>query len=293
MRYVGEVASLLASVGWAGSALFFEFGSKKIGSLYVNLWRLLWAFLLVLAVNLLFYPEFLRRVTTGDVVWLLLSGVVGFFVGDILLFWSFVIIGSRLSLLIMLLYPLVSALGAGLVFGERLSGIQWLAMLGTLLCVGGVVFSHHRGETLEKQRLRGILAAIGGMLGQAGGALLAKPALVANTFVFEATWIRIVGGLVAFFLVVVFSGRLRGWLASARQQDALLATVGGSVFGPFLGVSLFLLGMRYAPVGVATTLSSLSPVILMGRDMVKGKRVQVLEIVLTLGAVVFLYLFFA
>ncbi|URA09597.1 EamA family transporter [Thermospira aquatica] len=81
MRYLGEAASLLASVGWAGSALFFEFSSRKIGSLYVNLWRLLWAFFLVLAVNLIFYPEFLRHVTPIDAVWLLLSGLVGFLWG--------------------------------------------------------------------------------------------------------------------------------------------------------------------------------------------------------------------
>ncbi|URA09598.1 DMT family transporter [Thermospira aquatica] len=217
----------------------------------------------------------------------------GFFVGDILLFWSFVVIGSRMSLLIMLLYPFVSALGASVVFGERLSGLQWLAMVGTLLCVGGVVFFHHQREAIGEKRLRGFLAAVGGMLGQAGGALLAKPALGANTFVFEATWIRIVGGLVAFALVVFLSGRTRVWLASARQKDAILATVGGSIFGPFLGVSLFLLGMRYAPGGVATTLSSLSPVILIGRDVVKGKHVHILEILLTCGAVIFLYLFFA
>ncbi|MFN4217627.1 MAG: EamA family transporter, partial [Brevinematales bacterium] len=117
MKYVGEVASLLASVGWAGSAIFFEFGSRRIGSRFVNLWRLLWAFLLLLLVNLVFHRSFLRDVGLVDVGLLLFSGFVGFFLGDILLFWSFVVIGSRLSLLIMLVNPLVSTVGAFFLFG--------------------------------------------------------------------------------------------------------------------------------------------------------------------------------
>ncbi|NPV39615.1 hypothetical protein BREVNS_1940 [Brevinematales bacterium NS] len=297
MRYVGEVASLLASVGWAGSALFFEFGSRRIGSRFVNLWRLLWAFLLLLVVNLVFHRSFLRDVGLFDVGFLLLSGFVGFFLGDILLFWSFVVIGSRLSLLIMLANPFVSAVAALFLFGESLTIRQWVAMGGTIFSIAMVLFFHQKEDENQvdekkKETLLGVLAAIGGMLGQAGGALLAKPVLPHTQFVFEATWFRVIGGVVGFFLLLWLSGQLGEWVKSFQDKKAIAATVGGSFFGPFVGVSLFLTGMTYAPVGVATTLSSLAPVILLGVDMVKGKKIHVMEIPATIMAFGFLGLFF-
>jgi len=295
MRYTGEIASLLASVGWAGSALFFEYSSRRIGSRYVNLWRLLWAFLLIGMVNLLFSPSFFHDVGTEDVLWLLASGCVGFFVGDVFLFWSFVAIGSRLSLLIMLVHPFVSAVVADVVFGEVLSWLQILAMVGTLFSIGVVLFFHHK-ETKASQDARrrwlGVLAAVAGMLGQAGGALLARPALVHVGFMFEATWIRVIGGLVGFVVLILVTGAWRSWLTSFRDTKAMVGTVGGSVFGPLMGVTLFLVGMKYAPVGVATTLSSLAPILLLGVDRLRGKKLHPMEIPATLATFGFLYLFF-
>ncbi|MCX7882913.1 MAG: DMT family transporter [Brevinematales bacterium] len=297
MRYQGEIASLFASVGWAGSALFFEFSSRRIGSQYVNLWRLLWAFVLLWIVNGIFCHSFLQDIFLTDVAWLLLSGFVGFFVGDMFLFQSFVMIGSRLSLLIMLAHPLLSAVVAFFLFGEMLGIRQWIAMGGTLLSIAGVLVFHQREEQREKAQdtrslFVGILAALVGMMGQSGGALLAKPALFHAGCVFEATWLRIIGGLGGFVLWLIGKRAFREWIASFGDRKAIAATIGGSFFGPFLGVSLFLVGMKYAPLGVASTLSSLAPLLLLVVDRVRGKKLHAGEIPLTVAACGFLAMFF-
>jgi len=221
---------------------------------------------------------------------------VGFFLGDILLFWSFAVIGSRLSLLIMLANPFVSALAGWYFWGEKLTFLQIVAMVGLVGCVALVLSLHHREEKTEKVNIcrhwLGILAAIGGMFGQAGGALLAKPVVSHVRFIFAATFMRVIGGLVSFLLLIVVRGEWKKWLASFRQKDALLATVGGSVFGPVVGVSLFLFSMVRCPLGVATTLSSLAPIVLLVVDILRGKKFHWLEFPLTVGAVGFLMLFF-
>ena len=52
--------------------------------------------------------------------------------------------------------------------------------------------------------------------------------------------------------------------SSLRQKPAAVWTiVGGSISGPFLGIWLALISIQRAPLGIASTLQSLSPIFLL------------------------------
>lgn len=55
----------------------------------------------------------------------------------------------------------------------------------------------------------------------------------------------------------------RGSLAPLRERTVVLSTIGGAFTGPFLGVSLSLVALSAAPVGIASTLMALTPVFLL------------------------------
>ena len=54
-----------------------------------------------------------------------------------------------------------------------------------------------------------------------------------------------------------------GALAPLRERTVVLSTIGGAFTGPFLGVSLSLVALSAAPVGIASTLMALTPVLLL------------------------------
>ncbi|VAW29311.1 hypothetical protein MNBD_BACTEROID07-526, partial [hydrothermal vent metagenome] len=120
--HFGQIAALLTAVFWTVTALAFEGATRRVGPFAVNLIRLLLA---VLFLSLLTY--FTRGLvlptdaTAHNWIWLGLSGVVGFIIGDYFLFSSYPIIGSRISMLIMTLAPPLAAFLSWIVLGETMN----------------------------------------------------------------------------------------------------------------------------------------------------------------------------
>lgn len=139
MEHAGELAALGTAVCWVATALSFEAAGRRVGSLTVNLVRL------VLAVGMLAAANWLRRglplptdATAHAWLWLTVSGLVGFTFGDLCLFRAFVVLGARLSTLVMSLVPPLTAMIGWLVLGEVLALRD---LLGMSLTLGGVVWA--------------------------------------------------------------------------------------------------------------------------------------------------------
>ena len=128
-NHFGEIAGVLTAVFWTITALAFESAGKKVGSLAVNLIRLVIAFFLVGVyswfVRGFFFPT---DATFYSWKWLALSGLVGFVIGDLLLFQSYLVIGARVAMLLMALAPPFAAFIGWLMLGEVLTPMNWLGM---------------------------------------------------------------------------------------------------------------------------------------------------------------------
>ena len=94
-QHFGEVISLIVAVSWTLTALSFEYASKKVGSLSLNIIRLIMA-MVMLGIFLLAVTGSPFPVNAGGAawLWLALSGLVGYVFGDFCLFNSYVVIGS-------------------------------------------------------------------------------------------------------------------------------------------------------------------------------------------------------
>jgi len=137
--HIGEIAAVGVSVCWTLSALFFEKASNKIGSLAVNIIRL---FLAILFLGItswisrgLFFPA---DATVNNWIWLGLSGIVGFFLGDLFLFKSYTVIGSRTAALIMSLAPMLTAIISWFFLDEILSVKSIIAIF---ISIGGIMIA--------------------------------------------------------------------------------------------------------------------------------------------------------
>ena len=113
MTYIGELISIGVAFSWTATALLSEFGSKRLGNLTLNVLRMALALVFSLV---LFYSAtgsiFPAGASTEAAGWMLLSGLVGYVIGDFCLFQCYIIIGSRYGQLFMTLAPLSAALMA-------------------------------------------------------------------------------------------------------------------------------------------------------------------------------------
>jgi drug/metabolite transporter (DMT)-like permease len=277
----GEFSALLVAVFWTITALAFESASKRVGSVSVNLIRLVLA-MIFLAI----YSWFSRGIPfptdamAHQWIWLSLSGLVGFVLGDLFLFESYTIIGSRMAMLIMTLAPPMTAMAGWLWLDEHLTPLSILGIAvtfsGILLATVGRTASG--GKFQLNMPLKGFLLAFGGACGQALGLVLSKLGM-AGYDAFAATQIRIITGIAGFSLIVLVMGKFKHTVGALKNGRGMTGITIGSFFGPFLGVSLSLYAVKFTATGIAATIIStipiliIAPAILIFKQKVSGKEI--------------------
>lgn len=262
--YSGELAALLVAVFWTITALAFETATRKIGSMAVNMIRLLFAFVFLSLFSLFFRHMFLPFDATAKAwLWLSLSGLVGFVFGDYFLFASYRLISSRISMLIMTLVPIVTAFLGWLILDELMT-VQH--MIGMILIVFGIslaIFNRSESKKIEfKYPVKGLLFAFFGVLGQSGGLILSKIGM-GDYSPFASTQIRIIAAVIGFGLLILVTGRAKVVFGAFRQRNAMFAVTTGSIFGPFLGVSFSLIAIQRTTTGIASTLMAIVPILIL------------------------------
>src|SRR5262245_40227479 len=271
---VGELAALGTSVAFTITALAFESAGRRVGSLSVNILRLVFALAALSAIQSITsdaaYPT---GAPSAAWTWLSVSGLVGFAFGDLCLFRAFVVLGSRLATLLMALVPRLTAVFSYIALGEVLTGRD---LIGMALTLGGIawVVLERRDVGAGQPGHHGvgaILLGVGGALGQAGGLVLSKKGL-AYCDPLPAAQIRMTVGLAAFVLIFSFSGRWGQLTAALRDRAAMKRLLVGAVFGPLIGGSLSLYAVRGTQAGVAATLMALTPVLVLPAVMLRRRE---------------------
>ncbi|MBU0511725.1 MAG: DMT family transporter [Chloroflexi bacterium] len=266
MPYLGEIAALLTSLAWSATSTMFTIGGRQVGPVILNRIRLALAVVFIIIAHwVLLGQPFPLDAGPERWLWLGLSGLIGLVVGDAFLYQAFLWIGTRLSMLMMSLAPVIAALIAWLFLGETLTPLQ---VFGILLTISGValVIMEHNGAKNNPNRdyARGIIFGLGAAIGQALGLVLAKNGMSGDFSPLSGNFIRMITAAVAMWGLAAFQGQVGVTLRRlAANRRAALILLAGSFTGPFVGVSLSLLAIQHAPVGIASTLMSLSPIFLL------------------------------
>lgn len=261
--HLGELASFATAICWTISPIAFEYAGRKVGSLSVNYIRLVVAFLFISV-----YTFFTRGMllpldaTASNWTWLMISGLIGFVIGDFFLFQSYVEIGARLSMLIMATVPILSALADYIIMGEKLTLLDMFGMLVTLGGIALVILVKGSGDKKIKlsHPIKGLFYAFMGALGQAFGLIFSKLGM-GSYDAFAATQIRLIAALIGFSIIVTY---LKGWkkiIETFKDAKVMKHITIGSFFGPFLGVSFSLLSVQLTATGIASTIMSISRIL--------------------------------
>ena len=263
---IHELAALGAATCWAMTGLISAGPAGHLGALAFNRARQIFVTAL-LALYVLFTGAWheLTLATAGP---LLLSGLIGIFVGDTLLFAALNRLGPRRSGILFALNAPISALLGWLALGESLSGF---AVAGVALTASGVFLAilfgkrraqMHQWETVKGSLAVGVLLGIGAATGQAIGSIIARPVMETGIDPFLASLLRV--GIAASCLSILIqlpipSVKPRGPLTP--KVAAMTALTG--VLALAIGMTLLLFALSGGKVGIVSTLSATSPAIIL------------------------------
>jgi drug/metabolite transporter (DMT)-like permease len=294
-NHYGEFAALLVAFFWSITALSFEAASKKVGSLPVNIIRLVIGLVFLSVMNWMSRGLLLPiDASLHNWIWLSVSGLIGFVIGDFLLFKSFTVIGSWLAMLIMTLAPPMAALFGWFLLDERLS---MLSLAGIVITLAGIIVAIFRpdsknGNVTVSKPVAGLLFAFGGALGQALGIVFSKYGMQQYS-PFAATQIRIIAGIIGVMVLITFLRKWTSVQSALIDRKAMIPITIGSFFGPFLGVSFSLLAVQNTSTGIASTIMALVPIFIIPPSILLFKhKITVREVIGTVISLLGVALFF-
>jgi drug/metabolite transporter (DMT)-like permease len=267
---LGQTAAIITSCLWTINSILFANAGKRIGSVSVNSYRILCAVGFLSVTHVVLFHQLLPSATTEQWFWIGLSGIVGLGIGDFGLFAAFVIIGPRRSVLIMALSPIFAAVGGYLLLEEILTPFSILGIAVTLTGVILVILESeeksHEEMLLRRDKVRGSLFAFIGAVGQGIGIVLAKKGILLHASSplnpLSATLIRMILGSFFIWIVVLAAGKIPDLKKAIHNKQGLQFTALGAFVGPFLGVTFSMIAVTLSKAGIAQTLMSLMPVLI-------------------------------
>ena len=281
----GELAGLATSALWVVSSLAFAAAGQRMGATRLNLLRSLLAAALLLLLHWFLMANPWPTIGANRTWYLGISGLLGLAIGDQFLFAGYVLVGARTTTLLMTLAPAVAASLSWIVFGQTMSLQAIVGMLITLLGVLWVAAErpHATSHISSAQQIKGVWFGAGAALCQGVGMVLASNGLRGDIDALSGQTVRMSAGALGIIVIAFIVSRMNQAQrnASARSLDetkntapnitrthaltsaAIVAMVIGTLTGPILGVWCSLYALQKLEVGIATTLMSLVPVMIL------------------------------
>ncbi|MFV0338089.1 MAG: EamA family transporter [Chthoniobacterales bacterium] len=266
------IPAILTTLCFAVSGLFSARLSKPLGAIHATTIRCIFVITLLAA-----YAYGLGQGALGPGLGLLIvSGAIGFGLGDLALFQSYQRIGSRLALLLcQCLAAPIATLTEWIWLGTTLTFLQmflvFLILLGTSLALAPSDHLHLPKGTLRAGIFFGTLAACG----QAWGAVLSRRAYELNDFAgvsidaLTITYQRMLGGVALvfpFYVIYLLFQKKQGQqplrqLLKLRQVWPYLLVSG--LVGPIFGVAFYQWALATTASGVVLAIVATTPIAIM------------------------------
>jgi drug/metabolite transporter (DMT)-like permease len=151
-----------------------------------------------------------------------------------------------------------------------------LHITGMFLTVGGIFLAiFTRPENGRKIKLtypiNGIVFAIIGAAGQAGGLVLSKYGMQ-DYNAFAASHVRIIAAVIGYAIIILVLGKGSLIRKAVNDRKGMRAIALGSFFGPFLGISFSLLAVKYTETGIAATIMAIVPILIIPPSIILFKQ---------------------
>ncbi len=281
---LGGLAALISALLWAISAIIFSNLGKNIPPAELNLVKGSFAVTLMIITTLLL-REKLPEMPFIALSLLFVSGAVGIGIGDTAYFESLNHMGSRLALLLAMLAPPMTGAIAWIFLGETIKWTGWLGITITMAGIIWVISEEQSGENQVKINYKqGIKFAVISALAQAIGAVITRYAMTSADVTVSALQISIIRLLAGIVYLIIFIKLTRRspflWLHKKQSGQSvprwkllrMIALVG--LLGTYSAIWLQSISIQFAPVAIAQTLLSTSPLFILPIIALQGEKLS-------------------
>jgi len=260
-EYAGELLSLCSAVFWALAVVMMKKVGDTIHPVAMNLFKNIIGIVLIgLTLNILgeplLNPGFVEK---EDYFRLIISGIIGIGIADIIFLHSLNIIGAGISAIVDTVYSPFVILFAYVLLGEQLSVIQFI---GGGLIIGAILFTSEKLQHIpvDRNQLKyGILLNIIAIAMMAFAIILMKPVL--NKFqgdVGKQLWFagfRLLPGFVIPLIIFVFKSRNSNLIKPFKNKNIWPYLFTAAFFSTYLGISSWIIGMSLTKASTASILN--------------------------------------
>jgi len=272
-HYTGEISALLTAFLWSLSALAWSHAGKRVGSSAVTAIRVILAAVMMAAIHLaMFGSLYPHGGATQKELWLLVvSGVLGVGIGDMLLFNSLKLVGPRIGMLLASATPgLTAVLAWVLPPNENLGTVAFLGIAMTMFGVGWVALEEPGPKSWEVPKgelRRGMTMGGLAVIFFSFSFLLARTGMGSGRAnacdPMSGAFIRVVSGTVFTWCALPFIGRFRKTVHAFKDYHSMRIITMGTIVGPVIGIYLMMVAMYKADAGVATALINTGPLFML------------------------------
>jgi len=167
-------------------------------------------------------------------------------------------------------------------------------MVLVILGISVAIWSRQNVERKMKLNysLKGLIFAFIGTFGQASGLVLSKLGM-GKYDAFASTQIRLIAGIIGFTILISILRKWKNVGNGIKNIPAMKSIALGSFFGPFLGISFSLIAIQNTGTGIASTLMSIVPVLIIPPAILIFKqKVSVKEVIGAFVSILGVMLFF-
>lgn len=260
-----EWLALAAALLWGVASLLSVTPARHLGTFAYSRWRM--GCTSVILGSMALATGGWLSVTAADVTPMMLSGLIGIFIGDTALFACLNRMGPRQSGLLFSCHAVFSAIMGYFLFSERMTGTE---LVGSALVFSGVVTAiffgrrgqNHSLETVTGNVWIGIGLGLTAAMCQALGGIIAKPVMQTSIDPVAASAIRMMTAFCAHCVLRATGAKVSRALHPMTSRIFVITAVNGFL-AMAVGMTLILYALRDGNVGMVALLSSTTPIMLL------------------------------
>jgi len=291
---------LAAAMCWSIAVIIFKSASKLLSPLLITALKNSIALLSFIILFLLFdIPIWYDGFSYEDYIKIIISGVLGMGIGDILFIYALSQIGANRIAILNCFEPAVVYCFSIFLLGTILTTQQFIGFIIVTISLLIISYENDTNDIDPYIKKRGIIIQLTAILLSSLGIVLIKPVLSeATDSIAIQLWItafRLFPGFIVAWLIFSFQKNKLSYLKPLKKSNVIFKIIFGSGLGTFIALSFWIIGyanIEKPPIASIIGQTSVIFIILLSLIFLKEKisKLRIVSILLALSGVILITL---
>ena len=287
--FIGVIVPATSAIG----SILFEISGRKTTAPIINFWKMVFG-ITTLSVLLYFLGnDIIPNMPPIALLASLVSAILGFAICDYFLISAFILVGSRITNLVLSLAPIFTGIVGHFFIDDSLTLQQWLGIITAVIGVG-IVIKFSSNSSAERDFLtykKGVLYAAIAMVTLGLGLIAAKVAMnhsEPTDVILMRSWI----GLLLFAMTLVITRQVRQSFDVVKDHSLFQSTFWGSMMLVTVATPLAIMVSSTYPAAVGVAFIAITPLMIIPLSVIimkeKVKKADIIGTIICFAGIVVL-----